>query len=82
LGSLVAFSAYAWLLRHAPVSLVATYAYVNPVVAVLLGSWLAGEPLNARILLAALTIVGSVVLINTLARAPKAPEPASVEIAD
>ena len=47
-------------------SLVATYAYVNPVVAVLLGSWLAGEPLNARILLAALIIVGSVVLINTL----------------
>jgi drug/metabolite transporter (DMT)-like permease len=82
LGSLVAFSAYAWLLRHAPVSLVATYAYVNPVVAVLLGSWLAGEPLNARVLLAALTIVGSVVLINTLARAPRAPEPASAELAD
>jgi drug/metabolite transporter (DMT)-like permease len=82
LGSLVAFSAYAWLLRNAPVSLVATYAYVNPVVAVLLGSWLADEPLNARILLAALIIVGSVVLINTVARAPKAPEAASAEIAD
>jgi len=81
-GSLVAFSAYAWLLRHARVSLVATYAYVNPVVAVLLGSWLADEPLNARILLAALVIIGSVVLINTIARVPKAPEAVSAEIAD
>jgi drug/metabolite transporter (DMT)-like permease len=81
-GSLIAFSAYAWLLRHAPVSLVATYAYVNPVVAVLLGSWLAGEALDARILLAALIIIGSVVLINTVARSPKAPEAASAEIAD
>ena len=81
-GSLIAFSAYAWLLRHAPVSLVATYAYVNPVVAVLLGSWLAGELLNARILLAMLIIIGSVVLISTVARAPKAPQAASAEIAD
>ena len=81
-GSLVAFSAYAWLLRHARVSLVATYAYVNPVVAVLLGSWLADEPLNARILLAALVIIGSVVLINTIARVPKAREAVSAEIAD
>jgi len=80
-GSLIAFSAYAWLLRNAPVSLVATYAYVNPVVAVLLGSWLAGEALNARILLAALVIIGSVVLIN---RAPSktAPEPPAAEVAD
>jgi drug/metabolite transporter (DMT)-like permease len=63
-GSLVAFTAYAWLLRVAPVSLVATYAYVNPLVAILLGSWLAQEVLNARILTAALVIIGAVVLIN------------------
>lgn len=80
-GSLIAFSAYAWLLRNAPVSLVATYAYVNPVVAVLLGSWLAGETLNARILLAALVIIGSVVLINRTP-AGSSLDPAAAEVAD
>jgi drug/metabolite transporter (DMT)-like permease len=63
-GSLMGFTAYAWLLRVAPVSLVATYAYVNPLVAILLGSILAQEVLNARILVAALVIIGSVLLIN------------------
>jgi drug/metabolite transporter (DMT)-like permease len=64
-GSLIGFVSYGWLLRsNAPVSLVATYAYINPIVAVLLGNWLAQEALNARILAAALVIVGSVVLIN------------------
>ena len=63
-GSLIAFTAYAWLLRNAPVSLVATYAYVNPLIAVLLGSMFAGETLTVYILLAALVIVGSVILIN------------------
>jgi drug/metabolite transporter (DMT)-like permease len=67
-GSLVAFTAYAWLLRSAPVSLVATYAYVNPLVAILLGSLFAQELLTMRILLAALVIVGSVVLINAARR--------------
>src|SRR4030095_12130534 len=47
-GSLLAFSAYVWLLRAAPVTLVATYAYVNPVVAVLLGWAVLGEPLTPR----------------------------------
>jgi drug/metabolite transporter (DMT)-like permease len=63
-GSMVGFTAYAWLLRNAPVSLVATYAYVNPLVAILLGSLFAQELLTMRILFAALVIVGSVVLIN------------------
>jgi drug/metabolite transporter (DMT)-like permease len=63
-GSLVGFVSYIWLLKHAPVSLVATYAYVNPLVAVFLGAWLADETLNARILVAGLVIIGSVVLIN------------------
>lgn len=64
-GSLVGFVSYGWLLRsNAPVSLISTYAYVNPIVAVLLGNWLARETLNARILAAALVIVGSVALIN------------------
>lgn len=65
IGSLVGFVSYAWLLRHAPVSLVATYAYVNPLVAILLGSLLANEPLTPRIIIAAAVIIGSVVLINT-----------------
>jgi len=64
IGSLIGFVSYIWLLKNAPVSLVATYAYVNPLVAVFLGAWLADETLNARILLAALVIIGSVVLIN------------------
>jgi drug/metabolite transporter (DMT)-like permease len=65
IGSLIGFVSYAWLLRHAPVSLVATYAYVNPLVAILLGSALAQEPLTPRILIAAGVIVGSVILINS-----------------
>lgn len=64
-GALLGFAAYTWLLRVAPTPLAATYAYVNPLVAILLGSLLASEPITPRILLAALVIVGSVVLINT-----------------
>jgi drug/metabolite transporter (DMT)-like permease len=63
-GSLVGFVSYIWLLKNAPVSLVATYAYVNPLVAVFLGAWLADEAINARILVAGLVIIGSVILIN------------------
>jgi hypothetical protein len=63
-GSMVGFTAYAWLLSTAPLSLVSTYTYVNPLVTILLESWLAHEFLNACILLAALIIVSSVVVIN------------------
>lgn len=64
-GSLIGFVSYGWLLHNAPISLVSTYAYVNPVVAVLLGSLFADEPLNGRTLIAAAIIIGSVVLINS-----------------
>lgn len=64
-GSMVGFVAYIWLLQNAPVSLVATYAYVNPLVAVLLGSWFAQESLTGRTLVAAGIIIGSVVFINS-----------------
>ena len=64
IGSLIGFVSYGWLLQNASVSLVATYAYVNPLVAVFLGAWLADETINARILIAGLVIIGSVVLIN------------------
>jgi drug/metabolite transporter (DMT)-like permease len=60
-----AFVAYVWLLRVAPTPLVATYAYVNPLVAVLLGYFLAQEPMTVRTLLAATLVIGSVVLVST-----------------
>jgi drug/metabolite transporter (DMT)-like permease len=62
-GSLVGFTAYVWLLRAAPVSLVATYAYVNPIVAVALGWALLGERITPQMLGAGAAIVVSVVLI-------------------
>ena len=68
-GSLLAFSAYAWLLRAAPTSLVATYAYVNPVVAVLLGWMLADEPVTPRMAVAGTVIVVAVALIASGHRA-------------
>jgi drug/metabolite transporter (DMT)-like permease len=64
-GSLIGFTAYLWLLQVVRPSRVATHAYVNPIVAVLLGWALADEPLSARTLLAAAVIIGSVVLITT-----------------
>ena len=62
-GSIVAFSCFQWLLHNAPISIVSTYAYVNPVVAVLLGAAFLGEPLTMRTLVAGAAIVVSVVLI-------------------
>ena len=64
-GSLIGFVAYTWLLRNAPITLVSTYAYVNPLIAILLGNLLANEPLNLRILSSAVIIIGSVFLINS-----------------
>ncbi len=74
-GSMVGFVAYIWLLQNAPISLVATYAYVNPLVAVLLGNWFAQEALTARILLGALIIIGSVAFINSARQATVKTEP-------
>jgi drug/metabolite transporter (DMT)-like permease len=62
-GAIVAFSAYVWLLQKTTPARAATYAYVNPVVAVVLGWALASEPLSPRILLAGAMIVAAVVLI-------------------
>jgi drug/metabolite transporter (DMT)-like permease len=64
-GSLIGYTAYAWLLQTVPPTVAATYAYVNPVVAMLLGWLFAGEALGARTLVAAAIIVGSVVLVTT-----------------
>jgi drug/metabolite transporter (DMT)-like permease len=64
-GSVVAFTAYSWLLRVVAPARAATYAYVNPLVAVVLGWALAGEQLKARTLLAACVITASLVIIIT-----------------
>jgi len=72
-GSIVAFSAYSWLLTVRPSAVVSTYAFVNPVVAVLLGAVFLGEPLGPRTVLASVLIVGAVVLVvYAKARAAKA----------
>ncbi len=62
-GSLLGFTCYGWLLKVEPPSRVATYAYVNPIVAVILGAAIGGEELGPRVLLAAAVIVVSVVII-------------------
>ena len=64
-GSLIAFTTYGWLLRKAPLSLIATYAYVNPVVAVILGFVVLNEPIELRTLVAGAIIVFAVALIVT-----------------
>jgi drug/metabolite transporter (DMT)-like permease len=64
-GSFVGFVAYTWLLRNAPTPIVATYAYVNPVVALLLGSMVAGEILDKQDIISALIILSGVILITT-----------------
>jgi len=65
-GSLIAFSAYIWLLRVSTPARVSTYAYVNPVVALVLGWALADEPITPRIVLAAVIILAAVVAISLL----------------
>ncbi len=65
IGAVVGYTAYIWLLRHCDPAKVATYAYVNPIVAVLLGTFFAGETVTVRTLIAAALIIGSVALIIT-----------------
>jgi drug/metabolite transporter (DMT)-like permease len=71
-GSIVGFTAYVWLLHHESPTKVGTYAYVNPVVAVILGYLLGGEALGARTVLGGLFVLASVVMITTQ---PKKPVP-------
>jgi drug/metabolite transporter (DMT)-like permease len=77
-GSLVAFTAYDWLLGHAPVSVVSTYAYVNPAVAVLLGALFLNERLTGRTIAASALIVAGVALVVSSRPAPAATEAAPV----
>jgi drug/metabolite transporter (DMT)-like permease len=74
-GSIIAFTAYVWLLQNAPLSRVATYAYVNPVVAVALGAILLGERITLT------TVIGGAVIIASVAvviRAEPQPEPDAI----
>lgn len=74
-GSLVAFSAFAWLLQVSTPERTATTAYVNPIVAVLLGWLFAGEPITARTLAAGVLIVGAVAVIVTVTGRRRRPAP-------
>jgi len=72
-GSIIAFTAYMWLIHHESPTKVGTYAYVNPIVAVLAGYFLGGEPLGPRTILGTLFVLISVVVITTMrARKPVA----------
>jgi drug/metabolite transporter (DMT)-like permease len=85
IGAVVGYTAYIWLLRHCDPAKVATYAYVNPIVAVLLGTFFADETVSARMLIAAALIIGSVALIITAQQLRAQVEPAlsaAVEPAD
>lgn len=72
-GSIIGFTAYVWLLHHESPTKVGTYAYVNPVVAVIIGYFFGGEPLGLRTLLGTLFVLISVVVITTTP-ARKTPE--------
>jgi drug/metabolite transporter (DMT)-like permease len=74
-GSVVAFTAYMWLLQRCPPTLVATHAYANPVVAILLGWLFASEQVGARVLLASAAILGAIVLIRQGERRVATPTP-------
>lgn len=70
IASIIAYTAYVWLLGNAPMSLVATYAYVNPVVAVFLGWLIVGEPVTTDVLIGITIVVGGVVLVVSGERKP------------
>lgn len=79
IGALIGYTAYFWLLRHCQPAKVATYAYVNPVVAVLLGIVFAHESLSLRTVIGAALILGSVAVIITAQQfRSKEPCPASL----
>jgi drug/metabolite transporter (DMT)-like permease len=76
IGAVVGYTAYIWLLRHCDPAKVATYAYVNPIVAVLLGAAFAGETVTLRVVIAAALIIGSVAIVITAQQLKARAEPA------
>jgi len=81
-GSLLAFTVYGYMLRVAPLPLVTTYAYVNPIVAVILGAIVLGETIDARTILAGTIIVAAVALIVTARSRMAAPRPTASRVSD
>jgi drug/metabolite transporter (DMT)-like permease len=73
-GSLIAFTAYSWLLKNTQPAMVATYAYVNPIIAVFLGWLIAGESFTGQMLVGAGVIVGSVALITSNSEDKETPD--------
>jgi drug/metabolite transporter (DMT)-like permease len=71
-GSIIGFTAYVWLIHHQSPTKVGTYAYVNPVVAVVIGYFFGGEALGVRAILGTLCVMISVVLITTTRKSPQA----------
>ena len=80
IGAIVGYTAYFWLLRNCEPAKVATYAYVNPIVAVLLGAVFAHETVTLRTLVAAALIIGSVALIITVQQLSKPMPPITAAI--
>ena len=78
-GSIVGYTAYTYALHHASATLVGTYAYVNPLIAVLLGALVLGEHVGVRTLLAMALILGAVLWIQAVHRVPAAAEPAPAD---
>jgi len=72
-GSWIGYTAYIWLLGHVPTSKVATYAYVNPVVAVFLGWLILHEPINGYILAGSAIVIASVILVTSAQVTKRAP---------
>jgi drug/metabolite transporter (DMT)-like permease len=81
-GSVIAFTAYVWLLANAPISLVATYAYVNPVVAVFLGWLILSEEITGAVLLGGGIVVGAVAIVITAERPRRKPLPETAQSPD
>ena len=71
-GSIIAFTAYVWLIHHESPTKVGTYAYVNPVVAVVVGYFLGGETIGVRTILGTLFVLTSVVVITSAKKEPLA----------
>ncbi len=79
-GSVIGYSAYLWLLRVAPLPLVSTSAYVNPIIAVLLGNLIAEEPLTPQLVITTAAIVGAVVLTSIQPGPGKRQDPELIEM--
>ena len=78
-GSVAGYAAYAYALKHLPVSTVSMYAYINPVIAVALGTLLLGEPFHARMLVAAAIIAAGIMIVRMPTATAAGSEPIEVE---